>query len=620
MKRRLSFVIILLLAIVNIAPTSTYAEDISNHWAYGAMSYLIQQDIMKGDDFGNYRPNDPVSRAEFATFLVRTLKLPSVATPSNYHDVKQGDWYYDAINQASYYQIIKGDPNGYFHPKDKIDRQQMAVMIKRALDYLGIDSAPVALSFADNAQIADWAYENVQRVVSLKLLVGKSGNTFAPLAQTTRGEAAAVLYRIITSGDNLGVAGRQYVTTNYSLDFSNVLSIQANNKPKVDGAGVFVGTAPLVAYYLNSNNFTQDSPEYYQFLKLSTAIKNLDADKINQQLLATKGNLAYTANAFIDAGLTYEINAIYLMSHALHETGNGTSPLAKGIEVGLNGSGNPEMVTDLNRSSLTNIKVTYNLYGIGAIDANPNKYGSERAYKEGWFTLRDAVIGGAKFVKEKYIGQGQDTLYKMRWNPDNPPVHQYATHVAWSIIQARKIHDLYALTGANETTQLIFDVPKYLNQPSSSPLPPPENQYAILPTMKGAVGQATVDLNMRTYPVSSVSTNIITKLPLGTEVTVIGGNGGWYRVTANGQQGWVADDYVKFINLLTVMSMDTNLNVRSQPSASGALIGAAKPNSNIIGVFDANKNFVKEGNWYKVIFNGQTGWVDGTYIVPPTTN
>src|SRR5699024_11825557 len=51
--------------------------------------------------------------------------------------------------------------------------------------------------------------------------------------------------------------------------------------------------------------------------------------------------------------------------------------------------------------------------------------GSERAYTEGWFTPQDAIVGGAEFIGEKYISVGQDTLYKMRWNPANPATHQY---------------------------------------------------------------------------------------------------------------------------------------------------------------------------------------------------
>ena len=53
-----------------LAPTTASAEDISKHWAYHEMNYLITNDLMKGDEFGQYRPNDAVTRAEFAPFLL----------------------------------------------------------------------------------------------------------------------------------------------------------------------------------------------------------------------------------------------------------------------------------------------------------------------------------------------------------------------------------------------------------------------------------------------------------------------------------------------------------------------------------------------------------------------
>jgi len=566
---------------------------------------------MKGDANGNYRPNDNVTRAEFATFLVRGLALPNDATPSNFQDVHEGDWYYDAVNRASYYQIIKGDAQGYFHPNDKINRQQMAVMLKRAFERLGIHSSVASLNFADQASIASWAYVDVQHVVSVGLIVGQPDNSFAPLARATRGEAATVIYRLLKADE----VGKQYTTTNYPYNYGSVVTTQANNKPKVDGAGVFTATEALVSYYVNPSNFQQGSPEFYQFLKLSSAVKNLDAAALNEKVLYNKGNFVNTGDAFVQAGVNFDMNAIYILSHAFHETANGTSPLANGIEVGLDKDGKPTMVTDANRASLTAIKKTYNVYGIGAIDADPNKYGSERAYKDGWFTITDAIIGGAQFVKEKYIGMGQDTLYKMRWNPDNPSVHQYATHVMWSIIQARKIADLYTLTGADTSTLLIFDVPAYENQPASSPLPSIENQYAVNTALKGAVGQPTVSLNMRTYPNTTVASSIITMLPIETQITVIGENGGWYKVNVNGQVGWVYDDYVKLTNVLKITNTTPTLNVRSEPSTSSTIIGTVNANAYIVGVLDENNAFIKNGEWYKVVLNGQPGWVNANYVV-----
>lgn len=616
MKRRLSVALGLGLFIAagTVSPTTSHAEDISKHWAYTEMNYLINNDILKGDDQGNYLPNYDVTRAEFATFLVRALELPTVSTTSNFNDVHQVDWFYDSVNRASSFGLIEGDGKGSFKPNDKINRQQMAVMIKRALDYRGIATSSASLKFSDNSVIASWAREDVEHVVTSGYLVGKPNNQFAPLAQATRAEAATVIYRVLNPS---ALSGKEYNTTVYNTDFVAALNLQSNNSPKVDGSGLFTATPALVAYYMNPANFSKDSNEYYQFLKLSAPVANLNASTINTKVLSGKGTLAGTAESFIRAGLDYEINAIYLMSHALHETGNGTSPLATGIEVGLNAVGKPEMVTTTNRANLKDIKKTYNFYGIGAIDKDPKKYGSETAYQNGWFTVNQAIVGGAKFVKDRYIGIGQDTLYEMRWNPSKPTDHQYATHVMWAVIQADKIRNIYEITGANESTKLVFDVPKYTQQPATSPKPSVENQYVVYPTLNGATGKVvspSIPLNFRTYPVYGT---VMATLANDTLVTVHGENGGWYKITANGKTGWVSGQYLTFPDALKVKNNTTGLNVRIEPNTTSTIFGQAKAGSYILGVKDANGQYIKEGVWYKVLYNQQPGWVHGDYIEQP---
>ena len=84
---------------------------------------------------------------------------------------------------------------------------------------------------------------------------------------------------------------------------------------------------------------------YFQFLKLSQTA-GLNASELNQKVLVNKGILTGKGQAFITAAGKYSINEVYLISHALLETGNGTSELANGI--------------------MYNGKKVYNMYGIGA--------------------------------------------------------------------------------------------------------------------------------------------------------------------------------------------------------------------------------------------------------------
>ncbi|MBC1282023.1 SH3 domain-containing protein [Listeria welshimeri] len=199
------------------------------------------------------------------------------------------------------------------------------------------------------------------------------------------------------------------------------------------------------SYYLNPNNFDKSSATFLQFLVLSKPAY-IDVNEANKNILAGKGILANKANSFSTAATTYNVNEIYLISHALLETGNGTSQLANGVTV-----------SKVDGKPVTPKKV-YNMYGIGAVDSDPLRGGSEYAYKQGWDTPEKAIIGGANFVAQNYISKGQDTLYKMRYNPANPGVHLYATDIGWAIKQTTGMQNLYKQLSSYTQE---FDVPKY---------------------------------------------------------------------------------------------------------------------------------------------------------------
>lgn len=214
--------------------------------------------------------------------------------------------------------------------------------------------------------------------------------------------------------------------------------------------------------YLNPNRYKQND---FIFLKLNRST-GVSASEVNNKILKGKGILQGKANAFISASKQHNINEIYLISHAFLETGYGTSALANGIEVGIDKNGKHVVVTSSNRSSLKNIKKTYNMFGIGAADScnpNPHDCGAIRAYQEGWFSPDAAIIGGAKYIAERYIHKGQDTLYKMRWNPDaiakdGVAKNQYATDIAWAEKQSNIIKQHYSQLNSYSLT---FEIPQY---------------------------------------------------------------------------------------------------------------------------------------------------------------
>ncbi|WP_428909887.1 SH3 domain-containing protein [Niallia sp. Krafla_26] len=197
-----------------------------------------------------------------------------------------------------------------------------------------------------------------------------------------------------------------------------------------------------VAYQLDPENFLNDPVASFQFLKLSEAT-GVDQFEVNERILSGKGILQGHAATFIAASEKYGVNDMYLISHALLETGNGKSKLATGVEI--------------------YGKTVYNMFGIGAYDGSAVESGAKFAYEQGWFTPVEAIIGGAKFIASSYISKGQDTVYKMRWNPEaaankGVATHQYATDIGWASKQVKQIHNLYSLL---DSYKITLDIPFY---------------------------------------------------------------------------------------------------------------------------------------------------------------
>lgn len=199
-----------------------------------------------------------------------------------------------------------------------------------------------------------------------------------------------------------------------------------------------------VEKYVNPANFDINSTQSLQFLLLSKS-SNVYENELNL-ILKGKGILDNEGSSFAQASSKYQINEVYLISHALLETGNGTSELANGI-----------IVDTVNGQKVTPKKV-YNMYGVGAFDNCAVRCGSEYAYQQGWDTPEKAIIGGAAFVAEEYIHNNKDTLYKMRWNPANPGTSQYATDIGWAYKQVNNMSKLYGMI--NNYT-LYYDVPVF---------------------------------------------------------------------------------------------------------------------------------------------------------------
>ncbi|MCE4955944.1 N-acetylglucosaminidase [Macrococcoides caseolyticum] len=224
--------------------------------------------------------------------------------------------------------------------------------------------------------------------------------------------------------------GIEHIDVPYRIQ--DAMKIQFSLHPKPQSASGFKwknARKKDVLDAMNPETAMVDPVQKYQFLVLNQP-QNLSAEQLNV-LLQGKGILEGRGEAFRQASLKYNINEIYLISHAFLETAEGNSTLARGVKV----------------KGENKHKRFYNMYGVGAYDKDAVKYGAKFAANVGWDTPDKAIIGGAEFIANGFISDTQNTLYTMRWNPMSPGNSQYATDILWASANAHYIYTYYQQLG-----------------------------------------------------------------------------------------------------------------------------------------------------------------------------
>lgn len=159
---------------------------------------IVARDILKPVSKTTFNPNTSITRADFIYGLVRALGL-SAKADSNFTDVKASAYYYNEVAIAKKLGITNGSGNNMFKPETTITRQDMMTLIYRAMTIAKKLNASADINelskFADNAKIASYAKASVASVVKEGIIKG-DGTNINPQSNTSRAEAALILYRI----------------------------------------------------------------------------------------------------------------------------------------------------------------------------------------------------------------------------------------------------------------------------------------------------------------------------------------------------------------------------------------------------------------------------------------
>ena len=169
-------------------------SDCKDEWYHEAVDYAVANGLMNGVGEGKFDPSGSMTRAMIVTVLYRAAGSPEVAEPSTFTDVPEGQWYSDAIAWAQDNGIVNGISETEFAPMANVTREQIAAILWR---YVGSPEAEADLSsFKDVGSISGYAVDAITWAVSEGILNGDNGN-LKPVANATRAEFACIIMRFL---------------------------------------------------------------------------------------------------------------------------------------------------------------------------------------------------------------------------------------------------------------------------------------------------------------------------------------------------------------------------------------------------------------------------------------
>lgn len=262
--RKLLSLLLVAAMVLGLASTAFAFSDVTATAQVGPAEKLAALGILKGYEDGTFKPENPITRAEFAAVIVRAMGLESAAklinNPTKFPDVTANyAWAYGYINIASSKGIIKGDPDGKFRPGDKVSYAEAITMLLRAA---GWDAACSQM---------DWPAGFVMKAVEFGLTTDVNFDANSP---ANRGEVAVMTYNTLTKA--------------YMAKWNDTTKVYENDSVK------------FMAKYLNAEEKT------IVFEQTSNINSGLTADKV----ITADGTMTVPAGVDANALLGHEVRVI----------------------------------------------------------------------------------------------------------------------------------------------------------------------------------------------------------------------------------------------------------------------------------------------------------------------
>ena len=196
-----------LFAALSVTAANAFPDVSDNHWAAPQIKLLSEQGVIVGYPDGTFKPDDNVTRAEFASMAIKALgqEHTKVVQPVNFADIEPGYWAYDAIQKALYFDLVsapKGAEN--FRPDDSVSRAESLSVAVNALttEQISLQKAKEVLEMAytDANMIPEWFIIPAGKAEILGMVVVAPSADKAKMEAerpATRAEVAAILFNMM---------------------------------------------------------------------------------------------------------------------------------------------------------------------------------------------------------------------------------------------------------------------------------------------------------------------------------------------------------------------------------------------------------------------------------------
>jgi hypothetical protein len=170
-----------------------------SHWAYPMVTELLNHNLVTGFPDGSFRPDQPMSRAEFASQLARSFDLTFVRDVHPFKDVEAKSWAIHDIQKSVRMGFLSGYPEQKFLPEETIDRIQVIVALTQGLNLKSSSGSRALLRYyQDYDQVPDWAVKSLIAATEAGLVVNHPDlSRLTPNRPASRAEVAATLYRAL---------------------------------------------------------------------------------------------------------------------------------------------------------------------------------------------------------------------------------------------------------------------------------------------------------------------------------------------------------------------------------------------------------------------------------------